>query len=236
MFSDSAEKSGSGISIHLIVLAVLVFFDRSYSKEKKNPDHFKPQFIQAEAEEDFESLENAVSDLPVFSESNGRTLKASHLVPEVDTPEPETVQGIYFLKFFGSGNYTQSRLVRVQRTFRGDLKKRIRQALKALSSGPTAEEQKKGVISGLPERYEFGKKIRFRKGILHISLNETFTEEAGLDLMQDRIDQLCFSLLEFPEIKGVSIYVNGRKERYLGRDRLRIPSIIYPIKRKTLSI
>ncbi|HNH07769.1 MAG TPA: hypothetical protein PK683_04650, partial [Leptospiraceae bacterium] len=84
MFSDSAEKSGSGISIHLIVLAVLVFFDRSYSKEKKNPDHFKPQFIQAEAEEDFESLENAVSDLPVFSESNGRTLKTSHLVPEVD--------------------------------------------------------------------------------------------------------------------------------------------------------
>ncbi len=117
-----------------------------------------------------------------------------------------SIQGIYFLKFNNRGKRVVSTLVRVPRSLRGSLKKRVWSALLEISKGPTQEEQSRGVISGFPSDFAFLKKIQLKAGILHISLPPEFDENTGRDLMNDRVDQLIFTLLEFPEIRGVKLY------------------------------
>jgi hypothetical protein len=118
----------------------------------------------------------------------------------------DSIQGVYFLKFKNRGKRVVSTLVRVPRSLKGSLKKRVWSALLEIAKGPTLEEQSRGVISGFPSDFGFRKKIRLKKGILQISLPSEFEENTGRDLMKDRTDQLVYTLLEFPEIKGVKLY------------------------------
>lgn len=138
----------------------------------------------------------------------------------------ETLQGIYFIKFYHVNQNSRSKLVKVQRTLKGTLKKRIKLALKELKKGPREEEIEKGVLTSLPSKLNYNKKFKLADGILHISLDDNFEKNASKELMQDRIDQLSYTLLEFKEIKGIKLYINENEIRELGKDRLNVPLVI----------
>lgn len=140
--------------------------------------------------------------------------------------EAETLQGVYFLKFYQTGNKNYSKLVKVQRKVKGSLKKRIKLALKELQKGPNLDEQDKGVLSVLPQKFKYSKKMKLSEGVLHISLDKSFQENAGKDLMQDRLDQLTHTLFEFKEIKGIKVYIDGKEMHSMGKDNLKIPSVL----------
>jgi spore germination protein GerM len=170
--------------------------------------------------------------LPEVSEI-GIKKQSLEIVPEIFPSEEEvSTAGVYFLKFYGSGKQTHSRLVKVKREFRGGLKRRVKMALQYLEQGPSEEEAKRGLLSGLPNQFQFTKKIRFKEGILYISLPESFHLEAGREIMKDRLEQLSFTLFENPEIKGISLYINEKKVRFLGKDQYKVNDIITRSNRK----
>ncbi len=170
--------------------------------------------------------------LPEVSEV-GLKKQSLEIVPEIFPSEEEvSTAGVYFLKFYGSGKQTHSRLVKVKREFKGGLKKRVKMALQYLEKGPSEEEAKRGLLSGLPNQFHFTKKIRFKDGILHISLPESFHSETGREVMKDRLEQLSFTLFENPEIKGISLYIDERKVRFLGKDQYRVNDILTRSNRK----
>lgn len=171
--------------------------------------------------ENNEEAENSSQELPIVRAENN--LKG---LSEFSTDEPETLQGIYFLKFYQAGNKNYSKLVKVQRKVKGSLKKRIKLVLKELKKGPNAEEQDKGVLSVLPAKFQYSKKMKLVDGVLHISLENNFQKNAGKDLMQDRLDQLSHTLFEFKEIKGIKVYIDGKETHTMGKDNLKIPNVL----------
>jgi spore germination protein GerM len=230
VFSSSENEPKSFIFIQLSILAILIFLDNSISYKKNH----KPVANLVNYSQ-LTSLEDKFSELPVYEDPIPEVYEDP--IPEVfevsDVQEQDApTQPVYFLKFYGAGQKTHSRLVKVYRQAKGSLKKKIKIVLSELSKGPTLEEEKKGIISGMPSDFHFGKKIKFKNGLLHISLPLEFSEDTGKELLQDRIDQLSHSLFEFPEIKGIVIYENGKKVEFLGKDNLYIPSVITRKERK----
>jgi len=171
--------------------------------------------------ENNEETENFSQELPIVRAENN--LKG---LSEFSTDEPETLQGVYFLKFYQAGNKNYSKLVKVQRKVKGSLKKRIKLVLKELKKGPNVEEQDKGVLSVLPAKFQYSKKMKLVDGVLHISLENNFQKNAGKDLMQDRLDQLSHTLFEFKEIKGIKVYIDGKETHTMGKDNLKIPNVL----------
>lgn len=168
-----------------------------------------------------DSTENTSPEIPIIRAENNL-----NGLSEFSSAEKETMQGVYFLKFYQNGNKNYSKLVKVQRKLKGTLKKRIKSALKELKKGPNSEEQDKGVLSVLPLDFQYSKKMKLIDGVLHISLADNFQENAGKDLMQDRLDQLSHTLFEFKEIKGIKVYINGKETHAMGKDNLKIPSVL----------
>lgn len=165
--------------------------------------------------------ESLMQELPIVkAENNLRGLS------EFTSDETESLQGVYFLKFYQTGNKNYSKLVKVQRKVKGSLKKRIKSVLKELKKGPNPEEQDKGVLSVLPTNFQYSKKMKLVDGILHISLENNFQKNAGKDLMQDRLDQLSHTLFEFKEIKGIKVYIDGKETHAMGKDNLKIPNVL----------
>lgn len=161
-------------------------------------------------------------------------------VPEI--PEPDFGKktseisnsrvGIYFLKFTTRGRKVISTLIRVKRPSKGTLKQRVWGVLSELEKGPSEEESGNGVLSGFPSGFRFYKKLKLKNGILTINLPKSFEEDTGKELMRDRLDQLAFSLFEFPEIRGILLMVEGNRVRFLGEDSLEIPDLIQRSERK----
>lgn len=216
---DSNPKN-SILRIEIILLFVLVLIDKGTSldfpKKLSIPKSVSPfQFSKLSIPE--------ISEDPVDLEPR----KKGNI-----SGKSTSIQGIYFLKFNNRGKRVVSTLVRVPRSLKGSLKKRVWSALLEIAKGPTQEEQSRGVISGFPSDFEFLKKIQLKSGILHISLPPEFDENTGRDLMKDRIDQLIFTLVEFPEIKGVKIY----KESAGGLDAQTHSPVLIRSERRVLKL
>jgi len=211
------------LTYQVIILVVLVVLDKGTSLELTNGFSFQKST---------QSFKNSMINLPEISEDPMEFGNTQKKFSKVKT----TQQGIFFLKFNSRGKHVTSSLVKVSRTLKGSLKKRVWNALEELAKGPTGEEESKGVISGLPPGFEFTKKIRLRDGILHITLPEEFEENTGKDLMKDRIDQLVYTVMEFPEVKGVKLNVEGKNSAYMGSDNLNIPGVLVKTERRVLKI
>ncbi len=137
---------------------------------------------------------------------------------------------LYFLKFYGKGNKSHSRLVQVKRKHTsGD---KVQFILKELTKGPLTEEKAQGVLNALPSRLEYSKEYSVENGILKLSLNGEFETGAGPELLKDRVDQVCYSLLENLDLKGIRLYINGKQVRSLGGVGLPIPEVLTKNPRK----
>ncbi|TGJ98289.1 spore gernimation protein [Leptospira langatensis] len=137
---------------------------------------------------------------------------------------------LYYLKFFGKGNKSHSRLVEVKRKHtQGD---KVLFILKELTKGPSAEEKTQGVLNALPSKMDYSKEYAVENGILKLSLGPEFEAGAGPELLKDRVDEICYSLLENLDLKGIRLYINGKQVRSLGGVGLPIPEVLTKNPRK----
>lgn len=142
---------------------------------------------------------------------------------------------IYYLKFFGRGRNSYSRLVQTRRKAPNTLKAKILTVLRGLIKGPNAEEKEKGLLTALPGRLKVSRHFKVDKdGILYLSVNYELGNGAGPDTLKDRLDQLAYSLLSIREIKGIDLHIKHRKLTRIGPHRIVIPEILSRSPRKIL--
>ncbi len=220
---DEFSNKKSILYYQLILLFVLVILDKSITSGAFNQSDKKNYF-----QNNIPDIKQSSLNLPEVTFDPLDTKEKD----EFKTDQINSLQGIYFLKFSSRGRRVSSTLVRVPRTFRGSLKKRVWSALQELEKGPSMYEQSKGIISGLPPEFHFYKKVRLTDNILHISLPKSIQVNTGGDLMRDRLDQITYTLTEFNEIKGIIIYIEGKKVPYLGTDNFEVPELFTRKERK----
>ncbi|WP_165780287.1 GerMN domain-containing protein [Leptospira saintgironsiae] len=141
---------------------------------------------------------------------------------------------LYFLKFYGRGNKSHSRLVQLKRKFdHGD---KILFILKELTKGPSSDEKTQGVLNALPNRMEYSKEYSVENGVLKLYLGPDFEAGAGPELLKDRVDQICYSILENSELRGIRLFINGKQVRSLGGVGLPIPEVLTKNPRKIATL
>jgi spore germination protein GerM len=89
-------------------------------------------------------------------------------------------------------------------------------ALNALLQGPTAEEQRRGLVSLIPS----GTRIlsaTVRGSTAYISFSEEFQYNTyGVEGYAAQLKQIVWTVTEFPNVRDVQVLIEGRRVDYLG--------------------
>jgi spore germination protein GerM len=89
-------------------------------------------------------------------------------------------------------------------------------SLNALLQGPTAEEQRRGMVSLIPS----GARIlsaTVRGNTAYISFSEEFQYNTyGVEGYAAQLKQIVWTATEFPNVENVQILIEGRRVDYLG--------------------
>jgi spore germination protein GerM len=89
-------------------------------------------------------------------------------------------------------------------------------ALKALLQGPTADEQRRGMVSLIPQ----GSRIlsaTVRGSTAYISFSEEFQYNTyGVEGYAAQLKQVVWTATEFSNVQDVQILIEGRRIDYLG--------------------
>jgi spore germination protein GerM len=134
---------------------------------------------------------------------------------------------LYFIRYNGG----RSELVRVERKSASG-KVRIDDLLKALQEGPAVRER--GILNAFDSRIKIlGAKLE--RGILEINVSSEF-DRMGKRIIQDRLDQLVLTLVQFPEIRGVKLLMDGKQVKSLSGSDIKIDKVIGPPTRKVSSL
>ncbi|WP_165780196.1 GerMN domain-containing protein [Leptospira hartskeerlii] len=218
------------------------------SSENKGKQTHEEVMDRAEDEiltELMQNGENSSSEEPISDSNDPEEM----FIPIVEMPKSGQPSGpssnirldhspgeikLYFLKFYGRGNKSHSRLVQLKRKFdHGD---KILFILKELTKGPSTEEKTQGVLNALPNRMEYSKEYSVENGVLKLYLGPDFEASAGPELLKDRVDQICYSILENSELRGIRLYINGKQVRSLGGVGLPIPEVLTKNPRKIATL
>ncbi|MCG6168425.1 GerMN domain-containing protein [Leptospira sp. FAT2] len=228
------------------------FGPESSSSPKGNLNH-KEIMDQAEDEILGELLQNG--DVQTSSENANsieEDLDEDNLVPVLEPPitnvlsEKESEHGsahasvpipsekgelsLYFLKFYGKGNKSHSRLVKVLRLSKGG--DRVKLILNSLIAGPVSVEKEKGILNSIPQSLRYDSDYEIQNGVLKLSLSGDLERGAGPEILKDRIDQLTYSLMENLPIRGIQLSINGKFVRSLGGEGMPLPSLLTKNPRK----
>ncbi|WP_367898757.1 GerMN domain-containing protein [Leptospira sp. WS58.C1] len=218
------------------------------SSENKGKQTHEQLMDQAEDEILTELMQNGESSFDESAQADSNDPEEM-FIPIVEMPKPELASGpsrnirldhspgeikLYFLKFYGRGNKSHSRLVQIKRKFdQGD---KILFIMKELTKGPSAEEKTQGVLNALPNRMEYSKEYSVENGVLKLYLGPDFEAGAGPELLKDRVDQICYSILENSDLRGIRLYINGKQVRSLGGVGLPIPEVLTKNPRKIATL
>jgi spore germination protein GerM len=206
------EKNTVLIKYLFILLIGLVFIEKSISGKLT----FKQKQPMMSSSLEVPEVQDTVSNFFTGAEEDYTFQK-----------KPESnLAYIYFIKFYGSGNRTHTKLARVKRKVTGNLSEKIWKVLKHLSKGPKETESAKGVISGFNNGFRFKKRFNFQKGVLNLYLPEDFDNSTSAELMQDRLDQIVFTLLDIEGIEGIQLWMGDRRVTKLASGMIRIPELI----------
>ena len=105
--------------------------------------------------------------------------------------------------------------------------KKLEESLKALVSGPSPREKRKGYLNAVPSSLRI-RSARIKNGIAHVDFNDAVDSGAG-NILVSRLDQIIYTATQFKGVKAVQITVNGRRRATLGSDGL---SISGPLHRR----
>ncbi|WP_242935426.1 GerMN domain-containing protein [Leptospira kobayashii] len=216
-----------------------------FEKNQKSPRANDP-LTSNEWEDDLAWEEEALED-PILIGEEKKKIKNQDdgfSIPEISLPEDSFPGGgkkiqdksgylsIYFLKFYGQGKNSQSQLVKVSREFQGG--DPIHFLVKKLLEGPSPEEKSKGILNSLPKKLKFDPNYRLEDGILHLSFSKDLEWGGSPEILKDRIDQICYSLIGNYGIKGLNVYVERTRLRSLGGDGMALPEILVKNPRKII--
>jgi spore germination protein GerM len=92
----------------------------------------------------------------------------------------------------------------------------MQDSLKALIAGPTAEEQRRGVVNLIPRNTRI-LSATVRGNTAYISFSEDFQYNTyGVEGYAAQLRQIVWTATEFPNVKDVQILIEGRRMDYLG--------------------
>jgi spore germination protein GerM len=103
--------------------------------------------------------------------------------------------------------------------------------LQALLQGPSAEEQRRGLMSLIPQGTRVLASTTVRGSTAYINFSEDFQFNTyGVEGYAAQLRQIVWTVTEFSNIKDVQILIDGRRVNYLG-ESVRIGS---PVSREML--
>ena len=104
----------------------------------------------------------------------------------------------------------------------------LKGTLNELIKGPSRNEQKKGVLTAIPDDLRLRSVQVVGKNAV-LDFNGAIEENANGEILLTRIDQLVYTATQFDGVESVIIKVNGRQKKFLGGDGL---SVSGPIGRR----
>lgn len=241
MFKESLGQPQNLLITLFIVLFSLVILDKSLNSNYKKKTK-KETTETIEKEELTKKSKFSNIDIPEMENPSHRGEIESNEIPvivdsasdQVYTDEKETKEVyVYYLKFYGKGNKSYSKLVRVPRVGKRKFISNLKTVLKSLVLGPSSTEQEKGMLTSLPGSLRFSKKVRLENGILYLIINAPLDKDVGPELAKDRLDQLIFSLTELRGVEGVVLYYKD-KPLYKSSDGNNRPIVLTKTQRKVV--
>ena len=136
---------------------------------------------------------------------------------------------LYFIRFRNG----KSELVRVRRPIAGFAPQNSQLALQKviaqLKAGPSPRET--GLINAFDRRVDVNT-LRFDEtnGVLTLDVNSAIGR-LGRHVVQDRLDQMTFTLTQFPEVRGVRLLVDGQPVQSVGSQNVPVASVLRPSDR-----
>jgi spore germination protein GerM len=98
----------------------------------------------------------------------------------------------------------------------------LRDTLRSLLKGPTAQELNLGLISMIPPDANL-RSVIMQGDTAVIDFSESFRFNAqGIDAMDAQLRQVVYAATEFPSVKSVQIRIEGKTVRYLDSEGVRI--------------
>jgi spore germination protein GerM len=107
------------------------------------------------------------------------------------------------------------------------VKDELENALKETVKGPTAAEEKRGIVSALTKSIKI-RHAEIKNGIADIDVSREFTEGIQGDAAAGRVNQIYYTATQIAGVKGIIIRVNGKPVKTLGSDGL---VLSWPMKR-----
>jgi hypothetical protein len=136
--------------------------------------------------------------------------------PDAGLPVFEDRSEHYFIRYRGS----RSEIVRLQRIMKSPVGPI--DALKLLRNGPLPGE--KGILNAFDQKIVINS-LTVRDGIALLDVGEEMGRMSGR-VVRDRLDQIAFTLLQYPNIRGIRLTIDGKSLRSLGQERIPVPEII----------
>ena len=153
-------------------------------------------------------------------EPEARPQDAPQAEPEAPTPPPvqDRTARVFFVMVDKNG---EIQLRGVQRTVSADVAP-LTSMLRELLAGPTAAEQRRDLISLLPDAVELHR-VSVQDGTAVIDLGQAFRFSShGREGLLARLKQLVYSATEFPTVDAVQVLIDGNNVDYLGPEGIYI--------------
>ncbi len=135
---------------------------------------------------------------------------------------PQKAVKIYLVRF--DERTEKTNLMPVSRTV--DASSMLEESLKKLISGPTPDEEKRGLLTAIPRNLRL-RGIKVINRTAEIDFNSVLEEGGTGNILIHRIDQIIYTATQFNTVKNVIIKVDGKRRRTLGSDGLSIGAPLY---------
>ncbi|MDR1251777.1 MAG: GerMN domain-containing protein [Treponema sp.] len=136
--------------------------------------------------------------------------------PPVQPPAPRPVEtrdrNLYFTQVGNDGTILRSRINRKITLSDSPMQ----DSLNALLAGPNAEEKRRGLLSLIPANTRI-LSATVRGSTAYISFSEEFQYNTyGVEGYAAQLNQIVWTVTEFPNVQDVQILIEGRRVDYLG--------------------
>ncbi|MDQ7819965.1 MAG: GerMN domain-containing protein [Armatimonadota bacterium] len=124
----------------------------------------------------------------------------------------ETTVAVYFIRASDGGDTLQD----VSRRVRGrSAHARLRGALQALLSGPTADERARGLTTAIPSGTRL-RGLRIEDGMVVVDLSGEVASGGGTASMLGRLWQIVYTATQIPTVPRVRLLIDGQAREALG--------------------
>lgn len=227
------------IALLVGLLVLLIFMDVQAKRHRTNtslkrgiPDDPALRLYPSaeEPEESIAPLKGSVES--IFTQPADQEFPLSNTVSSQEEADPVRLKPLeenelllYFVRFRKS----RSEMVRVKRKTDGSVS--LADVLRLLGEGPRVDER--GLLN------TFSSNIRIHSAKLHDGIAMVdVSEEIGRNgehVIRDRLAQLALTLFQFPEVRGIRLFVDGEPVRKLGSSGYPVPELILQPNRKIAS-